>query len=692
MASALTVPEMSQGLGAEDTSSAWPRVSPQVKTRPIDLLAPNSDAHRRVLNYLVDRIQASERHMRNFYSRWRVNELKYQAYVNLPDWENQLRHINNANAPPIPTRIIVPYTFATISTITTFLLHVFAGQRPMFAVQSWKDETVQAAMMMEMKLQYDADHSRLIRQMNQFFQDTQVYGLGVLRPMFVKETAMRTRQVPGTVMSLEGVPFTRNMSVRSQQTVYEGNQVYSQDPFLFFPDPRVPMIECARRGEFAFWRNFEGKHMLLRQEADGKYKWVKYASVTPPRNEGILESARGVLSRGVPHAGASIYGVGSTEGNLRDNIQVDQGTIEIIPRELGLGDSDAPEKWLFTILNKSQIVQAEPFDADHGMHPIAVSEPYTLGYGFGQPGMADYLGPISDLISWFFNSHMDNVRKSLNDMFVVDPSMIEMQDMKTPEPGKLIRLKRTAWGQDVRMAVAQLAVQDVTKQHIDDAWQIIELGQLLSGVSYNRLGMQEQGGRKTATEVRSSSEGSASRLAAMARIISAQGIADLSTMMCLNNQQYLSDDFYIQIMGREGLENPIRITPDQLAGDFYFPVHDGTLPSDRVALLDVWKEIFLAVQSDPTGQLRMTYSLPRIFEFLAELGGAKNIESFRLGAVPDDRMAMMAQMGNVIPLNQAQQMIPPGGQAPGRRNGSGRTNALPSQSSIPAARAVQALG
>src|SRR5690606_33896789 len=111
-----------------------------------------------------------------------------------------------------------------------------------------------------------------------------------------------------------------------------------------------------------------------------------------------------------------------------------------------------PEKWIFTILNKSQIVQAEPFDADHDMHPVSVAEPYTTGYGFGHLALADYLAPIQDSLSWFINSHSANVREVLNNSFVVDPSKVEMQDFQNKIPGqpRILRLKPSSTGTDVR--------------------------------------------------------------------------------------------------------------------------------------------------------------------------------------------------------------------------------------------------
>ena len=75
------------------------------------------------------------------------------------------------------------------------------------------------------------------------------------------------------------------------------------------------------------------------------------------------------------------------------------------------------------IANKRQIIQAEPFEDEHLKHPICVIEPNSIGYGFGQMSIVDMLGPIQDVLSWFVNSHMFNVRSALNNMFISRPQL-----------------------------------------------------------------------------------------------------------------------------------------------------------------------------------------------------------------------------------------------------------------------------
>lgn len=639
------------GLGLADP----PRIeAPKAKKlapdqKPIDLLAPGSELHKTVLDYLVKRLNYSERSMSKFYSRWNASEKRVQAYINLPDFDKALKQMNDSGAPPAIINVTVPYSYATIWTIVTYLVHTFCGQKPIFQVQAYKAEAVKAATFMETLLQHNSDHTKIIQRMIQWFLDAELYGVGAVRALWHEERANRTIWTPQPMGGLmtPGAP-TQMMRQRINKVVFEGNAVTNIDPFMFFPDPGVPMAEVNKRGEFCFWRSFEGKHLLLREQGNGMLKHIEAIPKTVANridSDTGGTSARSMVAKGDSHAGYERGDVG-----IAPRIQVDQGTIEIIPKELGLGEGTTPEKWLFSIGNKGQIIQAEPLDMDHGRHPVSVIEPSSFGYAFGQPGTADFLGPIQDTLSWFVNSHIHNVRTALNNMFVVDPSMVEMQDLKNPAPGKLIRLKQAAYGQDVRTALAQLQVQDVTANHMTSMQMFLQMGDTLAAVNDNLRGIQDSGGRKTATEVRTSNEAGASRLAARARYISSQGMTDLAEQMSLNIQQFMTMEFFLEVVGQDGMSAPVPITPEMVAGDFTFPVSDGTLPIDKTAILGVWKDIWTAIVTNP--QLGQQYNAVGIFEWMAEMGGAKNLANFKVQTqmVPDQQAGEAQANGQTLPL------------------------------------------
>ena len=76
----------------------------------------------------------------------------------------------------------------------------------------------------------------------------------------------------------------------------------------------------------------------------------------------------------------------------------------------------------------------------------------------------------------------------MNNSFVYDPSRVEAQDLKHPGPGKYIRLKRSAYGQDVRTILQQLPMSDVTRGHMADLETFLQIGDVLSSVNDNIKG------------------------------------------------------------------------------------------------------------------------------------------------------------------------------------------------------------
>lgn len=643
--------------GLSMTGGEWPSTPESADyVEPMGRIAADSELHDKVRDYLVRRLEMSEREMKTLYDRWRVNEKKITAYIALPDYEKVLSDMNDSGKPPQVVSVVLPHAFATVNAIVTYLLQVFCGREPIFQVDSARSEHMQNARNMEKVLQYNAQHTGLVRTLYQLFLDGEVYGLGVVQTAWKQEKQFRTKRVQEAAGGWAGMlGVLEDRKVREMQVVYSGNAVTSVDPFCFFPDPRVPMAEVGRKGEFVFWRSFEGVHSLKKREAEGELVGVAKAGQAPSDST-IGESARNMFAGGRSSPGSRLDAGNTT----LDFVQVDQGTVEIIPAELGLGTSTVPEKWLFTVLNKRQVVQAEQFEADHGEHPVVVSEPYSLGYGFANAGIADYLGPLQDMMSWLVNSHIDNVRAALNNLLVADPTMIEMQDLLDPQPGGIIRMKPAMTGRDVRAALTQLNIVDVTGRHMVDVEAFSRAADALTGVTDNLRGLQDSGGRKTATEVRTSSEAAASRLAAHARLISAMAICPLARQMSLNIQQFMDDTFYFRLLGEEGMQAPVQVGPEELAGDFTFPIHDGTLPVDRVAMLDVWKQIFQAVLADP--QLRQSFDIVRLFEWLAQLGGAQNLGSFKMQM---QGQGMMGQGMPGMPL-PGQGMPLPGQAMPGQ--------------------------
>jgi hypothetical protein len=170
------------------------------------------------------------------------------------------------------------------------------------------------------------------------------------------------------------------------------------------------------------------------------------------------------------------------------------------------------------------------------------------------------------------------------------------------------------------------------------------------GVTDQLMGMMLQGGRRSATEARQSAGFGMNRLKTNAEYFSAQGFAPLAQMLVQNTQQRYEVTKAFRVAGRLlEMGNPyITVSPDSVAGFYDFVPVDGTLPVDRVALASLWQQLLGGMAQIP--DVLMQYDLGKVFGYVAHLAGIKNLNEFKIQVEPNERIAQLAQMGNIIPV------------------------------------------
>ena len=102
----------------------------------------------------------------------------------------------------------------------------------------------------------------------------------------------------------------------------------------------------------------------------------------------------------------------------------------------------------------------------------------------------------------------------------------------------------------------------------------------------------------------------------------------------------------------------LEVSPDDIAGAWDFVPVDGTLPIDRFAQVNMWTQLLQQMAQSP--QVLQSYDLGKIFSWVAQLGGLKNVNQFKIETDSPEALAQQAQAGNVVPIN-GQQGGNPGG-------------------------------
>lgn len=587
--------------------------------RVINKLRPDSELHKDTLDKLKAMWNFSHKEMEKNYSRWNYAEQRIQAWTPVVDYQRIMENVAaDPNAgPPEPISVIVPYSYATLHAAATFISQVLLGRKPVFPLLATRGTETERARYMELALQSNLDASRGQETLWQFgCWDPLIYGFGCAKNAWEERSGQTIRWLAGQ----------RELAT---ETTFAGNVLSAIDPYAFAPDPRVPIHQCNLRGDFMFCEEQISASILRDMEKEGTLKWVEEAlekekKVNSRRTSSITENRRR-MKIGV--RGEAIV----TPAKVTDFHTVYEGTVRLVPKDWKLGDSDRSELWKFAWM-RGQIIQAEPLGMIHSMHPMVATEPTSFGHDFMSISMHDMIGPFQDILSWLVSSRMENVRTAINNQFVADPNRVEVNDIRNSPIGRIIRLKQTAMGLPVREAIMQLMVNDVTQGHISDIQVMRILADTITGVNDNMRGIQTAGGRRSATEARMSMQAGANRLSQMAIRISSQAFQPLAQQQIMNIQQFMPDKMWIETTGDDGSPASTQLTPEMICGQFNFQISDGSLPYDKTALMEIWKELMFGVAKDP--ELRQTWSLPDIFRYTAELGGARNLDSFKRQAQP----------------------------------------------------------
>ena len=586
--------------------------------RPIDKLKPESELHGKVLERLNAMWDFGKGKMKEHYCRWNFAEQRIQAFTSMEDYERLMQALAESDAaPPEPVSVIVPYSYATLHAAATYVHSVLLGRKPVFPLLATRGTETERARRMEIALQHNLDASRGQETLWQLIWDPLIYGFGCIK------NGWESRQGQ-TIQWLNGQRQMVN------ETVFAGNVIAAVDPYALVPDPRVPLHQCNLRGDFMFCEVVISKTTLYDMEKRGLLKWVREGYEKTGGHSRTTDDTAVVENRRRIKIGIRAESLVEPR-NVTKFCAVREGTVRLVPKQWGLGESATSELWKFSWF-KGQIIQAEPLGMIHNMHPMAVTEPTSFGHDFMSVSMHDMIGPFQDVLSWLVSSRMENVRAAINNQFIADPARVDINDVRASPIGRVIRLKQTAQGLPIKEAIEQVIVNDVTRGHLSDIQTIRIIADTITGVNDNLRGIQTAGGRRSATEARQSMQAGAQRLSSMAVRISAQAFAPLCTQMILNIQQFMPEKMWVEMTGDDGQPSSTQLTPEMLVGSFNYQVSDGSLPFDKMALLETWKEILFGVAKDP--ELRASYSLPQIFRYVAELGGAKNIDSFKRQAMP----------------------------------------------------------
>lgn len=616
-------------------------------------LRPGSKLHAKIVKEVLDRARVSYDTMKVRHTNWRKIDKNLTAYIELDDAEQKVKEADDRK----PVRIVVPYSYATLETLLAYFTDAFLTETPIIRYEGYGPDDVVPALLLERVVNLHVEKMKVALALHTMFRDGFVYGFGVGAPSWRVITGQKIIKDQGSwyseMFSRWFGPEQKNMS---NAVLFEGNELTAVDPYLVLPDPNVPIHE-VQKGEFWGWVDRTNYISLLDEEvgSQGTMFNVQYLKGHTSMKTNIVED--NISGRGDRFTTGSPV---NTEVNKpADRIFM---YINLIPKDWGLGSSPYPEKWMFCVAADKYVIEARKLGLVHNMYPIVTNCPDFDGHSVSPISRLEIIQGLQETLDWLFSSHVANVRKAINDMLVVDPSLVNMNDLKHPGPGRLIRLRKHAWGRGVDNAIKQLAVTDVTRSHIGDSSYVIDLIQRTTAATDSLQGLMRSGGeRVTAQEFSGVRGGAISRLAKSARMTSLQVMQDIGYMFASHTQQFMSEEVYIKINAewekvladeygidpatlgtRNGRKS---IKPNDIIADIDVLIGDGSIDGPDDA--NTWVNLYGIIAKNEA--LSQRFDMVRVFKHIARKLGAKNVDRFEVKAMPTQAVEQQAQAGNIIP-------------------------------------------
>lgn len=614
-------------------------------------LKPGSDFHTKLRDKIWQRANESRHEMSKRYDSWRSIDKTLTAYIPLKDKEEALKKSDEAK----PVSVVFPYSYSMLEALLTYLTMAFF-QDPIFQYEGVEDNDTMGAILMELVIKNHCIKSKVALNVHTMLRDCLSYGIGVTIPGWRRVYGKRPIKTTVVTESDMGNQTTEGIEM-VDDLIFEGNDLSNIDPYMWLPDPSVASSDI-QSGEFNGWIDRDNYMNLLSEEAqmDSGMFNVKYLKHRKDKRSTL---ALDQSDRQKRHGGSNELNKSMT--NTTNPVDTIKMYVTLIPKDWGLSGNEYPEKWYFELAADDVIIACEKADHNHGMYPMSVASPEFDGYSITPIGRMEVLYGLQHTLDFLFNSHIANVRKAINDMLVVDPYLVNINDLKDPQPGKLIRLRRPAWGRGVDKVVQQLGVQDITRANISDSAYITSWMDRISGADTSMQGALRQGGpeRLTKGEFQGTRGSAISRLQRIAMLIGIQAMQDIGTMFAVHTQQYMSKSTYVNIVGDKASQlaemfgKKAEVTPYDLAVNYDLIVRDGSIPGGNFS--ESWIELFKVIGQSP--ELMQQFDISRIFMYVATQLGAKNVEDFKRNmsqvqptTMPDAQVESEAGKGNLIPI------------------------------------------
>lgn len=507
-----------------------------------------------------------------------------------------------------PKRFTLPVTATQITTMATYISQVLFGQDTPHKVDARGPEDELPAEFMNQLLRWNAEQQQMYLLGYLWVFDA----VGVNRGIFynhwapIYKISTQMQETPTGEKNPDGTAKKYWAPRRVKKEAGGYNRAYLVSPYDFICDPALPLWRlqemrfCGHRTSLSVI-DLERRSLL----GPDNPQYVLPSSVAhlkehntksgPKTVDGYTTAASAPSPTGLPsRVSRTAYERGRvTSPNVQGaadkhdagNTECWEMWVRLVPKDYGIHEGTEPVEMQFLIAGHETLLAMNESTYDHGQYPYSVAEGRPCAHFQFSPGWVMMLKGIQDHVDWLKNRHQEALQRTVGNVFIVDPSMVDTTDFMNPEKeGLLIPLKPDAYGKKISDVIQQVPIKDLTEHFHEEMMQFVAFSETVTAANSSMQGAG-LGEDPSATQFAGTQQMSAGRMTSIARLLSVQGLVPQTRMFVANFQQFMTQaqrvrfhsdrpDLPAELAGAFSVE----LNRDVIQGDFDYIAHDGTLP------------------------------------------------------------------------------------------------------------------
>lgn len=548
-----------------------------------------------------------------------------RAYMRESDQTDEQRKAKAANRAGNPTKLQnmqVPMVLEAVENSTAFLSNVWLTDYPMFSFAA-DPEDVDLALQWNTLVGEDQIYYGWAGQFNIAFRNGEKYNFSPIEVEWKKNIRYKPSNGPG------------DKGVVLEEVTQEGNCVRAIDPYNTIYDPRVPICEMHKKGEFAGYVEQMTRIQLkiFLASLEGKL----------PNDRRAFESSIGSIQYYVPQINPEVsvanktYQDGSfnwdrwandeAQNHIRYKNLYTVTTLyaRLMPFEFGIYTprDQTPDIWKLVAVN-DVLVYAKPVINAHDYLPVVIVQPLVDNLDHQTKASAENQQPFQEMVSALWNAKLASARRRTTDRMLYNPLLVDPDHINSPNPSAKIPVRPTAYGRKLEEAVYVFPFRDENSQFfLQEAQGISEWGMRVQG--QNRVSMgQFQKGNKLENEFNTVMANAGARERTKAIMWETFGMQPIKEMLKSNYLQMAPSGTRYNRYERKEVEIDMVALRQKTAE---FQVGDGLLPTEKLVSGQVMSQGFNLMLATP--QISQEYRMGDLFAYLLKIQGVDKIDKFK---------------------------------------------------------------